>query len=218
MNSLKRVFIFCIGCLFASFSLATPSPESALMELQHDWAVDNYQLSGKAQIEAFNLLLTKVDQYRDTFPKDPAILIWSGIIKSTYAGVTGGLGALKFAKKSKLDLEAALAIDPTALNGSAYTSLGTLYFKVPGWPLGFGNDETAEKLLKQALELNPDGIDPNYFYADFLLSKDNYAGAKQFLLKAQKATPRPNRELADEGRQKEIAAALQRVSKAMSKE
>ena len=35
--------------------------------------------------------------------------------------------------------------------GSAYTSLGTLYFKVPGWPVGFGDEEKAEELLRKAL-------------------------------------------------------------------
>jgi hypothetical protein len=57
-----------------------------------------------------------------------------------------------------------MAIDPRALQGSAYTSLGSLYYQVPGWPIGFGDDKRAEAMLLKALEINPDGIDPNYFY------------------------------------------------------
>jgi Tfp pilus assembly protein PilF len=106
-----------------------------------------------------------------------------------------------------------MEIDPNALQGSAYTSLGTLYFKVPGWPVGFGDDDKAEELLKKALVINPDGIDPNYFYGDYLLEQKRYAEAEQALLKAQQAPARPERPLADAGRQEEIQVALLTVRK-----
>jgi Tfp pilus assembly protein PilF len=48
---------------------------------------------------------------------------------------------------------------------------GALYYQVPGWPIGFGDKDKANELLKKALALNPDGIDPNYFYGDFLLKE-----------------------------------------------
>mgnify|MGYP003611686500 FL=1 len=137
--------------------------------------------------------------------------IWRGIILSTYAGAKGGLGALELVKQSKASLERALALDPKALHGSAYTSLGALYYQVPGWPIGFGDDQQAEKLLKQALQLNPNGIDPNYFYGDFLFRQKRYSEAKLALEKAQAATARPGREVADRGRQAEIAALLAKV-------
>ena len=115
------------------------------------------------------------------------------------------------AKESREQLEAALKLDPTALNGSAYTSLGTLYHKVPGFPLGFGSDKKARENLERALELNPDGIDPNYFYAEFLFDQGDYAGARRHIEKALEAPARPGRESADAGRRKDIAALLAKV-------
>ncbi|WP_438969734.1 tetratricopeptide repeat protein, partial [Methylophaga sp.] len=106
-------------------------------------------------------------------------------------------------------------INDKALKGSAYTSLGTLYFKVPGWPLGFGDDDEAEKLLKKALTINPDGIDSNYFYGSFLLDQNQYQQAEQYLLKAKQAPARIERPLADKGRHKEIESALQEVHNKM---
>ena len=156
----------------------------------------------------FTLVATEADAVVSRHPDNAAPLIWRGIIKSTYAGAKGGLGALSLAKSSKADLEAALAIDPQALDGSAYTSLGTLYCHVPGWPIGFGDDKKAEKLLLKALAINPDGIDSNYFYADYLIGKKRYQDARTYLLKAKTAAPRINRPLADAGRQKEISQAL----------
>ncbi len=99
-------------------------------------------------------------------------------------------------------------IDPQALQGSAYTSLGSLYYQVPGWPVGFGDDDKAEALFKQALAIAPDGIDANYFYGDYLLDQERYDEAVKVLEHAAAAAPRPGRELADQGRQKEIATKL----------
>ena len=107
---------------------------------------------------------------------------------------------------------AAEAIDPTVLQGSVYTSLGTLYYKVPGGIIGFGDKNVAREYLEKALQANPDGIDPNYFYGEFLLEQEDYAGAQQALLKARNAPTRPSRPLADKGRQREIAALLDQVN------
>ena len=93
---------------------------------------------------------------------------------------------------------------PKALDGSAYTSLGSLYYQVPGWPIGFGDDKKARELIATALTLNPDGIDPNYFLGDFLYRQRDYDGARKALERALKAPPRPDRPLGDEGRRREI--------------
>lgn len=139
------------------------------------------------------------------------MLIWRGIIKSSLAGAKGGLSALKLAKDSRHDLEKALGQDDKALEGSAYTSLGTLYHKVPGWPIGFGDDKRARELLLTALRINPQGIDPNYFYGEYLYDERNYELAHKHLRIAQQAAPRPGRALADANRQKEIAELLHKV-------
>ena len=113
----------------------------------------------------------------------------------------------------KADLEQAIALDATALQGSAYTSLGVLYYKVPGWPVGFGSDKKARKLLTKALELNPQGIDPNYFYAEFLTEERDYKAAMRYLQIAKQAPARPERPLADSGRQQEIATLERKLAK-----
>ncbi len=120
----------------------------------------------------------------------------------------GGLGALALVKEARGQFEKALALEPRALDGSAYTSLGSLYYQVPGWPLGFGNDKKAWELLVQGLAINPQGIDANYFYGDFLRDQGDYAGAEKAFKHALEAAPRPGRELADAGRRKEIHDAL----------
>ena len=177
-------------------------------DLQSQWAEIKYRRAGAEQEKAFAALTKNADAVRGRYPERAEPQIWYGIIAASYAGARGGLGALSLAKDAKKALEQALAADPKALDGSAYTSLGSLYYQVPGWPIGFGSDDKARELLQKALALNPDGIDSNYFYGDFLARQGDRDGARRALDKALKAPPRAGRALADEGRRKEIESLL----------
>jgi tetratricopeptide (TPR) repeat protein len=189
--------------------LASAGVDEDVRALQTEWDRIKYARPAAEQEKAFEELTKTADALRARHPGRAEPRIWYGIIAASYAGARGGLGALSLAKEAKKALEEALAIDPKALNGSAYTSLGSLYYQVPGWPIGFGSDDKAREMLQTALAINPEGIDPNYFLGDLLYRKGDYDGARQALAKALKAPPRPDRLLADQGRRKEIEALLQ---------
>ncbi|HEY5760684.1 MAG TPA: hypothetical protein VIU34_32885 [Steroidobacter sp.] len=191
--------------LIVSIAHAQTSFDAQLGHIQEQWAVANYQITSEPQkLQAFEALAAEAHRFSAENPQRAEPLIWEGIVLSTYAGAKGGLGALSLAKKSRAVLEAALKIDDQALDGSAYTSLGTLYAKVPGFPLGFGSDDKAQDLLARALTINPNGIDPNYFYAQYLCDRHECRDALRYLQRAAEAAPRPGRELADEGRHREV--------------
>jgi tetratricopeptide (TPR) repeat protein len=179
-----------------------------VVDLQRRWAEVNYQLVDEARLAAFEALVSEAESVTDRHPDSAEAWIWSGIIKSTYAGAKGGLGALSLAKASRKELERAMQLDDLALSGSAYTSLGALYYSVPGWPVGFGNNKMAEELLTHALQIAPESIDANYFYAEYLRNRKDFSKAREYYLKALSAAPRPGREIADQGRRGEIKTAL----------
>jgi tetratricopeptide (TPR) repeat protein len=179
--------------------------------LQTRWAEIKYDLPGKQQAAAFEALARSADAAVAANPDDAAVLIWRGIVLSTWAGAKGGLGALPLVKRAKADFEAALALDEGALSGSAHTSLGSLYYQVPGWPVGFGDDDKAREHLSAGLALNPDGMDSNFFWGDFLRQEGDKQGAIAALRKALAASPRPGRERADAGRREEILALLAEI-------
>lgn len=180
--------------------------------LQQEWERVKYQTPAADQEREFERLVQEADKAVAQHPNRAETLIWHGIIEASYAGAKGGLGALGLVKNAKRDLEQALQINPDALAGSAYTSLGSLYYQVPGWPLGFGDDRKALDFLKKGLAVNPDGIDPNYFYGDFLFRTGDLDGAERVLRKALQAPPRPGRKLADEGRRREVNALLEKIA------
>tara|TARA_Y100001934_G_scaffold198143_1_gene233567 strand:- start:1464 stop:2096 length:633 start_codon:yes stop_codon:yes gene_type:complete len=205
MKRLLSAIILSVSALTFSATADT------LLEIQRDWAHVNYDLTGDEQEKAFNVLLHKAEEWVKKQPNSAEAHIWLGITQSSFAGVKGGLGALSLAKKAKKNFEKALRLDENALNGSAMVSLGVLYHKVPGWPLGFGDDDKAKDLILAGLKQSPDGIDSNYFAAEFFYDNKQYDKALSHLHIAQSAAPREDRPLADKGRQLEIATLKQRV-------
>lgn len=192
--------------------LAGPPAFAEVMDdvapLQQRWAQVQYQTPEDARAAAFEQLATQAEQVVAQNKGAPEPLIWQGIILLDLGRCQGRHGRTEALQAGQGQLRGGDEDRPSALQGSAYTSLGSLYYQVPGWPVGFGDDDKAEELLKQALALNPDGIDSNYFYGDYLIEQDRYEEAVKVLEHAAAAAPRPGRELADEGRQKEIAAKL----------
>ena len=100
----KSIFLSAIfGGFWAVQSVAADTTD--LFHLQQRWAEVNYQMEGKAQLTAFAQLVEESEALSAKEPSSAEIWIWKGIIKSTYAGAKGGLGALALAKEAKVDLE-----------------------------------------------------------------------------------------------------------------
>jgi tetratricopeptide (TPR) repeat protein len=211
MKNIKNVFLL-LTALLTFTNTAIAGVEEDVSQLQKSWEKVKYQSPTTQHEKGFESLMKDADKFAEQNPNRAEILIWQGIIESSYAGAKGGLGALGHVKNAKKTLEKALEINPNALDGSAYTSLGSLYYQVPSWPIGFGDDKKASEFLKKGLSINPDGIDPNFFYGDFLFRNSDFAGAEKSLRKALSAPARPGRQVADDGRRQEINQILGKIA------
>jgi len=198
--------------LIVGIAMAAGPGANSATQVRDRWAQVNYQVPKAQRESAFEDLLHQAEQVRQANPRDASALIWEGIVLSSLAGEKGGMGALGLVKRARAAFETAIKLDANALDGAAYTSLGALYYQVPGWPLGFGDDETARTMLRKGLAIDPDGIDANYFYADFLRDQKDWAGARAAFQKALAAPPRPGREVADAGRRQEAQTKLKDVA------
>lgn len=213
----KLTGFLTIGLFAISPASFAASMEESVANLQQQWAIIKYQTPDKDQQEkAIKALAEQAAQVSKDNAGKAEPLIWQAIIVSTEAGIEGGIGALGEVKQSRDLLLAAEKINPNALNGSIYTSLGSLYYKVPAWPIGFGDNAKAKTYLEKAIVMNPDSIDANFFYGEFLYETSDYAKAKTVLEHALIAAPRAGRELADKGRREEIKDLLAKVNKKLS--
>lgn len=196
---------------------ATPEFNQDLLAVQQRWAEVNYTLSDDPQLAAFAALTDTAEALVNDYPERAEAHAWLGIVLSTRAGAVGGLSALDYAEAAKASLERSLALDDQALQGSAYASLGTLYFKVPGWPFGFGDDDKALELLKKSIAIAPESIDNNYFYADYLFEASEYEAALAAVERSLAAQPRVGRELADEYRHQAAQALYEKIQQKLAK-
>jgi len=202
------VALACLVAAGAPFARAEDGLDADLAAVRDAWAVASYRTPEDRRLAAFEELRPEAAALSAKYPRRPEALIWEGIVLSSCAGARGGLGALGPAREAKARFEAALVLDENALGGAAHTSLGALYHKVPGFPIAFGSDAKARAHLEKALEINPNAIDPNYFYGELLFDEGDYARALEHLERALRAPPRPGREVADEGRRRQVEALL----------
>jgi tetratricopeptide (TPR) repeat protein len=194
-------------------TLALPSGARAddLTSLRHAWAAVYYRMPETQQVAAFPALAARAEALVAAQPEAAEPLILKAIILSTYAEAKGGLDALSLVEAARDAALKAAKLDDRADDAGAYTVLGVLHYKVPGWPIGFGNNKTARQYLDQALTIAPDAVDANYFYGDFLREQGDDAEARGFLQKALAAPARPGREDEDAGRRRKIENDLTRL-------
>ena len=212
MNENRRSLLTVLPLIALSASIAHAAPvDDAVAELQRDWEVIRYQTPAGEREKRFEALAAKAHRVSEQHAGRAEPLVWEGIIVSSWAGEKGGLGALGLVKQAKALYEQAIRIDGKVLEGSAYNSLGVLYYKVPGWPIGFGDTGKAKELLQKALAINPQGIDPNFFYAEYLVETSQPDQAAPYLEKVLHAPPRPGRQVADTGRRDEARALLAKI-------
>ncbi len=185
--------------------------DDAIADLQRDWETIRYQSPVSEREKRFEALAAKAHKVSEANPGRAEPLVWEGIIVSSVAGEKGGLGALSLVKQAKALYEAAIQIDGNTLEGSAWNSLGVLYYKVPGWPVGFGDKAKARELLQKALAVNPKGIDANFFYGEYLVETKRPEEAAPYLERALQAPGRAGRQIADAGRREEARQLLNKI-------
>ncbi len=207
MNKFAKMALISLALITAQPAIAGMS-DSAQMpevrEIQSEWAqlyyLDEFLNNNYRELQA---LARKANRVSHDNPQSAEALVWDAIVLSTLAEKKGGIGALSLVKEAKLKLEQAEAIDPTVLGGSVYASLGSLYSKVPGWPIGFGSDKKAQKYFQKALAINPQGLDINYFFAEYLADNGKDQLALEYVEKALHAPAMAERPLADKGRRQQ---------------
>lgn len=198
-------------CLLASPGQAatkTDATASEMRALQAEWAGIFYEAPKSQQASRYKALLERVRVRVANHPERAEPLIVEAIILCTYSAAAISLNSLSMLEEARSLLQKAIDIDPPALDGAAYVTLGNLYRRLPGWPLLYGDKALARQYFETGVKLYPEGLDTNYFYGDYLLSVGDYARAEHYLAKASRAPIRPSLKVSDTRVKEETEQAL----------
>lgn len=189
-----------------------PALAATITHLDHEWARINYQVTDKDdQDKQMQALAAEAAGVVAANPARAEPLIWQAIILCSEAGYEGGIGAYHLVQTAHGLLEKAATLDYHALNGAIPVNLGILYYKVPSFPIGFGSARKAQHYLEDAIAMDPNGLDANLFYGEFLFLQGDTAKATTVLKHALDAPPSPDRPVWDAGRRQEVRDLLTKV-------
>ncbi|MBS3952897.1 MAG: hypothetical protein KGZ88_08115 [Methylomicrobium sp.] len=188
--------------IFVAFMLLSNTAHSNKLAAQIDyieseWAKIYYSPTESDKALSYKTLLSKTRSLLKQNKEASDLLFWEAVLISSAAEHSAPLNALASIETARKLLLKAIEIDPNTMQGSAYVTLGSLYYQAPGWPISFGDKNKAEFFLKKALEINPYSLDANYFYADYLISQNKPIKAIQYLKKTLELPIRQNQSFAD---------------------
>lgn len=217
INSIKAVAVATLlASGVASIAIAAPAApsqyEKDVLAVANDWARVKYLSKSDGERKQYmEEVGARADQLAQKYPDRPEALIWDGIVTSERASLDWGLSALNLASRARDVLLKAQRIDPRAADAGALTSLGVLYYRVPGFPFGWGDKQKARAYLEAAVKNAPNGRDAHYFYADFLYEQGEYRKAEQVLREGLSTPAHPERPIWDKYFPKVMQGLLDRV-------
>ncbi len=226
MPSMKHLLtLACAGILlvlaggYVAQAATGPSYDPDALRLALAWERIKFQVEDPGELlNQMDSLGQQADALAEQHPDNTEILIWDGIITSERAslanehgGLTGPVRALQYATRARDILDRMEKKDPKAFEAGAPTSLGVLYYRVPGFPMGFGDKKKARHYLEEAVRDAPNGLDAHYFYGDFLQEQGEYAKSAEVLKHALTLPARPERPIWDKNRRIVIQELLAKV-------
>lgn len=198
----NNVFITMKIVIFVAFMLLSNAAQSNTLAaqidyLENEWAKIYYSQTGSGKAASYKRLLNKTRALIKQNEGKAELIFWEAVLISSAAEHSDPFKALVSIETARKLLLKAIEIDPTTMQGSAYVTLGSLYYQAPGWPISFGDKNKAELFLKKALEINPNSLDANYFYADYLISQNKTSKSIQYLKKTINLPIRQNQIFSD---------------------
>ena len=200
----RALFALTMALLAYGRANAAEEVQDGLTAIEERWVQIQYEMKDDHErLAAARAAAAQARALMEAHPESVAAKVWYAKILLLEPEYRQSMGSLSVVREAKQLLEEAERADPKVLDGRVYTELGTLYEEVPGWPIAFGNRKKAAMLFEQALAVDPNNMEANYLYADFLARHGQPKEALTYYERALAAPDRPGHERADHYRRKE---------------
>ena len=189
-----------VGAMAAADDLAALEQQWA--ELKYEHAADSDRMARAEALERAAADLAAQN------PRSEALLLQANTLLLTAEFMHSAASLKKVRAARDLLLQAEQA-QPN--NAAVLSTLGSIYYEVPGWPIAFGNRKKAEDYLRRAIALDPEGRDANFFMGDLLLETNRAREATAYLERALVAAQQDD--VLNRGRRAEIVEAIEKVKR-----
>jgi tetratricopeptide (TPR) repeat protein len=221
-NKVRQALVLaCVAiCMMNSGGAKATEPKALnveILDIANAWAHVKFEEEDAArQQKEIAALAERASALIKKYPGRPEPVIWKGVLLSEGASMANEdhsmFTARSLAYEARDTLLEAEKIDPTALEAGAPASLGVLYYRVPSFPIGFGDTDLARKYLEEAVRNAPNGMDANYFYGDFLNDRGDFAGAQRVWKHALTIPVNTERPVWDKARRQVIQENLAKLA------
>jgi tetratricopeptide (TPR) repeat protein len=217
----QALMLACVAiCVINCGPTKAAEPKSLnaeILDIANSWAHIKFEEEDTArQQKEIAALAERASALMKKYPGRAEPVIWKGVLLSEGASMANEdhsmFTARSLAYEARDTLLEAEKIDPAALEAGAPASLGVLYYRVPSFPIGFGDTELARKYLEEAVRNAPNGMDANYFYGDFLYNQGDYAGAQRVWKHALTIPVNTERPVWDKARRQVIQENLAKLA------
>ena len=195
--------------------LATIAPVGAmaaaddLAAIEQQWAMLKYeQAGGNDRMARAEALEQAAADLAAKDPRSEALLLQANTLLLT-AEIMHSAASLKKVGAARDVLLKADQAQPN--NPAVLSTLGSIYYEVPGWPISFGNRKKAEDYLRRAIAIDPDGRDTNFFMGDLMLETNRAGQAMAYLERALAAAQQDT--VLDRGRRAEVIEAIEKAKR-----
>jgi len=212
MRTRTRIVASLLVALVYSTAIAADLDQE-LAAIIRDYDSANYDSpNDDVKAKAFEAVAKRAESLAKQFPGRAEPLVWQGQAQASQSAFERSLGLAKQARKT---LEAAVAITPNQYAIEAYSTLGSMYANIPGFPISFGDKKKARALYEKALAINSESAGANLGYANLLFKTDDYAGAIKHATVALNAPPRPGRDKANKAARASAEGLIAKAKKEM---
>lgn len=153
--------------------------------------------SKKLRIAKYQTAIDTASDLIEMSPKSIPGNFWKAAAIGKQGLDIGITKSLSNAKPMKKHLEVVLAQDEKLEQGGPHRAMGRLYFKLPGWPISFGDNKKSEEHLRKAVKIDPKHLGNRAYLAETLeaLGKDKEAREHMEYVLSAKVNPKRKREM-----------------------